>query len=80
MTVVTVNSWGNSNGIRLPKSVLEELNIGLHDELQLHILNGDIVLKKNFKHKSFEERLKEYDGQISVCSFEWGDPAGKELL
>ena len=39
-----------------------------------------IVLKKTFKHKSFEERLAEYDGKISVGDFDWGEPMGKELI
>ena len=39
-----------------------------------------IVLKKTFKHKSFEERLSEYNGKISVGNFDWGEPMGKELI
>ena len=31
-------------------------------------------------HKSFEERLAEYNGEISVCDFDWGEPMGRELL
>jgi hypothetical protein len=34
----------------------------------------------SFNHKTFEERLKEYGGEISVFAFEWGEPVGKELL
>lgn len=26
-----------------------------------------------FKHKTFEERLAEYHGEISVGDFDWGD-------
>ena len=42
--------------------------------------DDEIVLKKTFKHKSFEERLAEYNGKISVGEFDWGDPVGKELV
>jgi hypothetical protein len=28
---------------------------------------------KTFKHRSFEERLAEYNGEISVCDFDWGE-------
>lgn len=31
-------------------------------------------------HKSFEERVAEYDGEISICDFDWGEPIGKELI
>lgn len=35
---------------------------------------------KAFKHRSFEERLKEYDGKITVGSYDWGNPKGREML
>lgn len=77
---VVVRPWGNSQGIRIPKNILEKLNIGISDTLQIEIEDDAIVLKKTFKHKTFEERVAEYDGKISVCDFDWGEPVGKELL
>lgn len=40
------------------------------------------LLKKGFrfKHKTFEERLAEYGGEISVIDFDWGEPMGDEML
>ena len=35
---------GNSQGIRIPKPILEQ--IGLKDEVELEIVNGSIVLSK----------------------------------
>lgn len=80
MEQVAVRPWGNSQGIRIPKNILEKLNINTSDTLQISIENDAIVLKKTIKHKSFEERVAEYNGEISVCDFEWGEPVGKELL
>ena len=77
---VMIRSWGNSQGIRIPKSILEKLNISISDTLQLDVRDDAIVLKKTFKHKSFEERLAEYNGKISVGDFDWGEPMGKELI
>ena len=42
--------------------------------------NDSIVLRKQFVHKTFEERLAEYNGEITVCDFDWGEPAGREIL
>lgn len=80
MEQVAVKSWGNSQGIRIPKNILEKLNIGVSDMLQIDVVENSIVLKKAFRHKTFEERLQEYQGEISVCDFDWGEPIGKELL
>lgn len=33
-----------------------------------------------FEHKSFGERLKEYDGEIEVYEFDWGEPVGREMV
>lgn len=76
----TVKPWGNSQGIRLSKSVLEEAGIEVNDTIQIEVRENTIILKKVFKHRTFEERLAEYDGKIDVQSFEWGEPAGREIL
>lgn len=77
---VSIKPWGNSQGIKIPKNILEKLNIGISDTLQIEIAHDAIVLRKAFKHKTFEERVAEYGGEISVCNFDWGEPIGKELL
>lgn len=43
------------------------------------VLPKSIVLNK-YKHKTFEERVAEYNGEISICDFDWGEPVGKEIL
>ena len=33
-----------------------------------------------FEHKSFVERLEEYDGEIEIYEFDWGEPVGREMM
>jgi hypothetical protein len=33
-----------------------------------------------FEHKPFSDRLKEYDGEIEVYGFDWGEPVGREMM
>lgn len=80
MEQIALRPWGNSQGIRIPKNILEKLNINVSDTLQIDVVGDSIVLRKAFKHKTFEERLEEYDGKISICDFDWGEPVGKEIL
>ena len=75
-----VRAWGNSQGIRLSKKILEKAKIGLDDLLQVEVSENTIILKKAFRHKSFEERLADYDGKIDFLDFDWGEPLGKELV
>ncbi len=80
MEQVAIRAWGNSQGIRIPKDILEKLNLKVSDVLDIEIENDSIVLRKQFVHKTFEERLAEFNGEISVCDFDWGEPVGREIL
>ncbi|SKB73497.1 antitoxin MazE [Lachnospiraceae bacterium] len=80
MEQVAIRAWGNSQGIRIPKDILERMGLNISDVLDIEIENDTIVLRKQFVHKTFEERLAEYNGEITVCDFNWGEPVGREIL
>ena len=48
--------------------------------MQIEASENVIILRKVFRHKTFEDRLAEYDGIIEVQNFDWGEPAGREML
>lgn len=75
-----VKAWGNGQGVRLSKKILEAAGIALDDVLQVETGENCVILRKKIKHRTFEERLAEYDGEISVSDFDWGEPAGRELI
>ena len=75
-----IRQWGNSQGVRIGKEHLEAAKLKLSDTLKIEASENVIILRKVKKHKTFEERLAEYDGNISICDFDWGSPQGKELL
>ena len=75
-----IKKWGNSQGIILSKHLLDLAKLQINDRLDIEVRENEIVLKKAFRHKPFEERLAEYNGEISVCPFDWGEPQGKEVL
>lgn len=75
-----VKVWGNSQGIRIPKEVLQEAAISVDDVLDVKVSNGMIMLVKPFRHKTLEERAAEYDGKLNLDGeFDWGDAAGREI-
>lgn len=74
-----IKSWGNSQGIRIPKEVLQEAEISIDDVLDIKVSNGMIMLVKPFRHKTLEERAAEYDRQLHLDGeFDWGEPQGRE--
>lgn len=75
-----VKMWGNSQGIRLPKDILQEASISVNDVLDVKVSNGMITLVKPFRHKTLEERAAEYDGKLNLDGeFDWGEPTGREI-
>lgn len=77
---VQVSAWGNSQGIRLPKTVLQEAGLELNDMLSVEVEKGKIVLYKPFRHKSLEERIQESGCELSgIGEIDWGDPQGNEV-
>lgn len=74
-----VKSWGNSQGIRLSKDVLEAAHISLDDILDIKISDNTITLVKQRWHKSLEERAAAYGGRLLLDGeYDWGAPVGRE--
>ena len=75
-----VKMWGNSQGIRLSKEVLQDADISLDDYLDVKTSSGMIMLIKPFRHRSLEERAEEYGGKLILDGeFDWGDEEGREI-
>ena len=78
--VTQVVKWGNSQGIRIPKAVMEEMDLHINDLFDICIRDGQIILEKTFRHKSLEERAEPYGGVLGPYdSFDWGEPKGREI-
>lgn len=61
-----VKEWGNSQGIRIPKELLQEAGISLNEVLDITASNGIITLSRPFKHKTLEQRAAEYGGKLNL--------------
>ena len=83
----TLQKWGNSNGIRIPKQVLIDLDIKVNDKLLISSVNDEIIIKKDKKHKTLQERLEEFYKKpiskikmLDVEEIDTGDRVGDEIL
>lgn len=85
----TIQKWGNSQGLRIPKSLLESCGLRENDRVEL-IQNPDgITIKRTpiTKHKTLEERLVEFYGKPieeieriqDDKEVEWGPASGAEV-
>lgn len=77
----TIQKWGNSQGIRIPKAFLEALGMAENDLVELTRVDDNIVIKKVHKEDNLtlDEIFKDYDGESAAEEFEWGPPVGREV-
>jgi antitoxin MazE len=78
---IKVQKWGNSQGLRFPKHVLQEANLNIGDELNIFVRNGKIILEplNNVRNKySLKELVSKMPDNYSSKELDWGPPIGKE--
>ena len=75
-----VKTWGNSQGIRLSKEILQAANIAIDEVLDVKVSDGTITLVKSFRHKTLEERATEFGGKLNLDGeFDWGEQVEREV-
>ena len=72
--------WGNSQGIRLPKNVLDEAGLRTNEHVELVTEAGRIIILKQHRHQTLEERAAAYGGKLGPYEeYDWGEPVGREI-
>ncbi len=80
MMQVQISPWGNSQGIRLPKALLQEAGIQMNDTLQVKLEGSTIILSKTFRHRSLKERAAEFGGRLNLSDeLDRDEPVGSEV-
>ena len=77
--VSKVQKWGNSQGIRLPKNVLESAHLAIGDCVAVESHEGKIVITKVSKSKfNLAEMVAQMPRTYKVHEESFGEPMGKE--
>lgn len=75
-----IQKWGNSDGIRIPSSILKSLNIKTNDILNIEQEDDKIIISIPKKRKvSLADKFKEYKGKNLAKDFSWDESVGKEI-
>ncbi|WP_367341834.1 AbrB/MazE/SpoVT family DNA-binding domain-containing protein [Limosilactobacillus sp.] len=80
---LTLSKWGNSIAIRLPKNVLDDLNLENKDKVVMSVKNGEITLKPEKPKSALEKMFEGYHGTPKDYPFEVvdkGGAVGNELI
>ena len=90
----TIQKWGNSQAVRLPKAILDSVSLKESDSVELITQSDTIIIRKatrkRYALKSLEQRLEEFyqkpiddiladDTLYSPSVTDWGKPRGNEV-
>ena len=77
-TVTQLAKWGNSLGLRLPKSVALEAQVGEGDTVDVSVKNGVIVVRPSRPTYSPEQLVAKITPRNRHNESDWGTPVGDE--
>ena len=80
--VTRVRSWGNSQGLRLSKQLLQEAGVSVGDALEAAVEDGRIVLspaRRTLRTVTLEKLVREIPPDYRAGEVDWGTPQGDEV-
>lgn len=79
--IAKVQKWGNSQGIRVSKAILEQSKISAGEIIEISARKGQITIKPISKLRG-KYKLKDLVAQLpkglKLSETDWGHPVGKE--
>lgn len=77
----TIQKWGNSQGIRLPKHILDAMHWNDNEQINIRAENNKIVIEKAVKkeRKDIKELFAQFNDEYESTDIDWGNPTGKEI-
>jgi antitoxin MazE len=71
--------WGNSQAVRIPKTILEQCNLREGEELEIRVENGQIWLDPLIHRPTLEALVKRITPENRHGEQDWGKPVGNEV-
>ncbi len=76
----TIQKWGNSQGIRIPKKALAAASLRENDDVEIIVSENTITLRKARRYRSLDELFAGYTGDYQPTEFDFGDDVGREVI
>jgi antitoxin MazE len=76
-----IQKWGNSQGLRLPKSLLTDAQLRVGDEVDISVKDGIMIVtpaKKIRGKHSLKDLIARIPESYQAGEVGWGDPVGRE--
>ena len=77
----TIQKWGNSQGLRLAKGILQDVHLGVGDEVDVVVRDHQIVIAPAPRRRGkcrLEDLVAKIPAGYRAKAVDWGKPVGKE--
>lgn len=74
-----IQKWGNSQGIRIPKILLQILKWSENEEVTVNTENDRIIIEKAKDKTTLSKLFADYNEDYKPEEINWGEPVGREL-
>jgi antitoxin MazE len=75
----TIQKWGNSLALRIPKSVANQLEVAEGDLLQMTVQGHALTLRPEPPHYDLDQLLAGITSRNTHSATEWSEPVGREV-
>lgn len=76
-----IQKWGNSQGLRLNKGLLQDIQAKVGDAVEVYSQDGKIIIEPIRQERgkyNLESLVREIPAEYQVEETDWGQPQGKE--
>jgi antitoxin MazE len=80
--ITRVQKWGNSQGVRLSKELLSDVEINVGDAVDVAVRDGALVVTPVRRVRGgldLEELVSRIPKGYKPGGFDWGPPVGREV-
>jgi antitoxin MazE len=76
-----IQKWGNSLGVRIPRSLAEAVGVGPGSEVSLSVLDGELIVKPAFPSRfRLEDLLADITPENLHSAVDTGEAVGAEAF
>ena len=83
---MVIKKWGNSLATRIPKAIVDSIDLHLDQEVEIEAVNGKIIItplkkKKEYKLEELLSQCKPESVKLTREDQEWlnAEPVGEEI-
>ena len=78
--ITKIQKWGNSQGLRIPKDILEQASIIIGEDVDVSVRRGEIVVKPAARIRGkYKDIVAHIPKTYKSAEENWGQSAGKEV-